>query len=133
VIVADVNLLMYFFVEGELTATAEAVYARTSVWMAPVLWRSEMLNVLNGYVRRGTLSLEGAVDIFQSAEEIVIIPVEEQRPEDVLRLSTTSRCTAYDCEYVALAQQLRIPLVTADGAVLRAFPETAVSPQAYVA
>jgi predicted nucleic acid-binding protein len=44
-----------------------------------------------------------------------------------LELAVRSKCTAYDCEYVTLAQDLGVPLVTADKQILRAFPKTAVS------
>jgi predicted nucleic acid-binding protein len=33
-----------------------------------------------------------------------------------------SALSAYDCEFVALAQQLQITLVTADRAIVKAFP-----------
>jgi predicted nucleic acid-binding protein len=46
----------------------------------------------------------------------------------VLELTQRSLCSAYDCEYVALAVQLRTKLVTADKQVLQAFPEVAVPP-----
>lgn len=36
-----------------------------------------------------------------------------------------SDCTAYDCEFVALAMQLGTKLVTADKKLLRSFPEHA--------
>ncbi|MDJ0588832.1 MAG: hypothetical protein QNJ72_02395 [Pleurocapsa sp. MO_226.B13] len=38
-----------------------------------------------------------------------------------------SKCSAYDCEYVALARQLEIDLVTADRKILAEFPSTAIS------
>jgi predicted nucleic acid-binding protein len=36
-------------------------------------------------------------------------------------------CSAYDCEFVALVQDIGVPLVTVDRQVLRAFPNVAIS------
>jgi predicted nucleic acid-binding protein len=52
--------------------------------------------------------------------------------ERIIKLVLASDCTAYDCEYVALAQDLGVPLVTADKQVLRAFPKIAVSLEKFV-
>jgi len=52
--------------------------------------------------------------------------------QQVLGLAIRSRCSAYDCEFVALAQDLRVPFVTADRQVLVAFPSIAVSPTDFV-
>ena len=52
--------------------------------------------------------------------------------ERIIKLVLASDCSAYDCEYVALAQDLGVPLVTADKQVLRAFPKTAVSLEKFV-
>ena len=49
--------------------------------------------------------------------------------ERVLDLVASSPCSAYDCEYVALAEELAVPLVTSDRQVLRAFSGLAVSPK----
>jgi predicted nucleic acid-binding protein len=38
-----------------------------------------------------------------------------------------SDCSAYDCEFVALAKRLNSPLITADKKVLKAFPEFATT------
>lgn len=53
--------------------------------------------------------------------------------KDVLRLVEESHCSAYDCEFVALAHSLGVPLVTSDGKVLREFPAVACSPAAFCA
>ena len=45
----------------------------------------------------------------------------------VLRLAAGSGCSAYDCEFVALAQDLNIPPVTVDRQVLGAFPKETLS------
>jgi hypothetical protein len=46
--------------------------------------------------------------------------------------AASSKCSAYDCEFVALAQDLSVPLVTSDQKILTAFPETAVSPDDFL-
>jgi predicted nucleic acid-binding protein len=43
----------------------------------------------------------------------------------VMLLVKDSDCSAYDCEFVALARQLGASFVTMDGKLLRAFPEIA--------
>ena len=46
---------------------------------------------------------------------------------DVLALVRKSDCSAYDCEFVALAARLGIELVTMDKKLLRGFAGDAVS------
>ena len=55
----------------------------------------------------------------------MIVREEVVRSERVLQLVASSRCSAYDCECVAAAQQLGVPLITADRALLEAFPAVA--------
>ncbi len=50
----------------------------------------------------------------------------------VLRLVASSTCSAYDCEFVALAEDLGVHLVTVDRQVLGRFPAIAVSLRAFV-
>jgi predicted nucleic acid-binding protein len=45
----------------------------------------------------------------------------------VLELVRDSDCSAYDCEFVALAMSLGVTLVTMDTKLLRAFPKVAVA------
>lgn len=44
------------------------------------------------------------------------------------QLANTSGCSAYDCEFVALAKDVEVSLVTADKKLLNAFPQTTISP-----
>ena len=52
---------------------------------------------------------------------------------EVLRIVEKSRLSAYDCEFVALAAALSVSLVTADKAVLKAFPGVALTMDAFLA
>ncbi len=49
-----------------------------------------------------------------------------------MRLISESNCSAYDCEFVALAQQLDVSLITLDRRILREFPNVAVAPAEFV-
>ena len=50
----------------------------------------------------------------------------------VFGVASASRLSAYDCEFVALASVLSVPLVTADKAVLKAFPKQALTMEAFL-
>lgn len=51
----------------------------------------------------------------------------EVHSREVMELVRDSECSAYDCEFVALAERLGAKLVTMDKKVLKAFPKRAVS------
>jgi predicted nucleic acid-binding protein len=133
VIVADTNLIAYLLIPGESTALAEQVLARDSHWTAPFLWRSELRNVLALSLRQGHLSLEQAHQRMALAESLLEGREFPVASAPVLRLASSSRCSAYDCEFVALAEESGVPLVTSDRRVLQAFPGVAVSPERFVA
>lgn len=73
------------------------------------------------------LTLDEALRRMQRAETLMQGKEYEVSSAQALSLAASSRCSAYDCEFVALAQNLAVPLVTSDGQVLSAFPTTAVS------
>ena len=126
-IVVDTNVVAYLLLPGPHTALADDLLIEQPEWAAPPLWRSEWRNVLAGYLRRGVLDLDQALALQQQAELLVIRHEEPVSSQAVLQLVASSRCSAYDCEFVAAALQLRVPLVTADRAVLAAFPDVARS------
>ena len=127
-IVADTNLLIYLYAQGQRTAESEAVLQRDPSWAVPLLWRSEFRNVLIGLVRKQVLSLETVSAIVEEAERWLTGHEYSVISHQVLSLAGQSGCSAYDCEFVALAQDLRVPLVTTDRQVLKAFPTIAISP-----
>lgn len=54
------------------------------------------------------------------------------RPSGVLQCVAQSNRSSYDCEFVALALDLGLKLVTTDGPVVREFPAVAVHLRDYV-
>jgi predicted nucleic acid-binding protein len=126
VIVVDTNVLAYLYLPSEYTAQAEALLERDPQWAAPVLWRSEFRNILAGYIRRSTLTFEQARDIQAEAENLLSGAEHDVDSQRVLELVRDSDCSAYDCEFVALAMKLGVALVTMDAKLLRAFPERAL-------
>lgn len=123
-IVVDTNVIAYLFIPGDYSAAARNAYLHDPQWCAPQLWRSEFRNMLALYLRKKLLSLDTALDLAREAEAL-LEPREFRVPAAaVLPLAAASRCSAYDCEFVALAQQLQTLLVTSDKQVLMAFPET---------
>jgi predicted nucleic acid-binding protein len=127
VIVVDSNILAYLYLPGEFTEAAEALLLREPEWAAPPLWRSEFRNILTGYVRRGMLTLEQACNLQAEAEALLDGFEFEVNSREVLQLTQNSDCSAYDCEFVALAKQLDTQLLTMDKKVLKAFPQRAVA------
>jgi len=132
-IVADTNLLIYLYVQGQRTDESEVVLRRDALWAVPLLWRSEFRNSLIGLVRAHALQLDDALAMIDEAERWLTGREYSVLSRQVLTLASRSGCSAYDCEFVALAQDLEVPLVTTDRQVLKAFPTIAVSPSAFTA
>lgn len=126
-IVVDTNLIGYLFLSSEGSLPAEEVMIKDMEWVAPLLWRSDLRNVLAYYLRRDLLTVSEAYQIMEEAIQMMRGGEYEVTWLHVLNLVATSSCSAYDCEFVALAQELQVPLVTADKQILAQFPETAVS------
>lgn len=131
-IVVDTNIIAYFHIAGERSHQVERLFAMDSDWYAPVLWKSEFRNVLSHYLRRGLLKLDEILIIIQQAEKLLRDNEYEISSAHIMQLIHSSNCSAYDCEFVALAQYLDIPLLTADKQILREFPDTAKSLDAFV-
>lgn len=126
-IVVDSNVLLYLYLPVELTAQAEKLLTTDPEWVAPRLWRSEVRNVLSLYIRKKIITFEQAYRIQTSAETLLADREFDLPSHEVLQLASRSSCSAYDCEFVALAKLLHTKLVTADQQILAQFPETAVS------
>jgi predicted nucleic acid-binding protein len=130
-IVVDTNQIAYLLIGGDLTDAVRRVFVKDPAWAVPLLWRSEFRSILAQYIRRQELSLSQARRMQQMAEELLAGREHLIGSDRILRLVEQSGCSAYDCEFVALAKELHLPLITSDRQILGEFPEVAVSPGAF--
>lgn len=126
-IVADTNVLAYLLLPYEVSPQADALFKRDPEWVVPVLWRSEFRNLLAGYLRRKALTFDEILRVQAEAEALVAGNEHEVDSRRVLELVRDSQCSAYDCEFVALAARLGAKVVTMDAKVLKAFPQHTIS------
>ena len=126
-IVADTNIISYLFLPTDYSVKASQLYRTDPYWVAPELWRSEFRNVLALYLRQNIISLTEALALQEEAESLMADREFTLPSVAVMNLVASSNCSAYDCEFVALARQLSVKLVTQDKKLLREFPETAIS------
>lgn len=131
-IVVDTNVISYFYITSEYSELAERLFLKTPSWSAPLLWRSEFRNVLMEYARKGIITLPDAIQIFEAASDLFQGNEYAVNSSQVMILSMHSGCSAYDCEFVNLAQDLGVPLVSMDKKILQNFQDTAVSIQEYL-
>lgn len=125
-IVVDSNVIAYCWLNGERTALVHRLRRLDPDWHAPVLWRSELRNILTGYRRDGSLDTSQVHRIMAAAEAGLAGREHHLPSEQVFRVTELSRLSAYDAEFVALAKTLGARLVTEDRAILAAFPQLAV-------
>ncbi len=132
-IVVDTNVIGYLYLTSKWSEQAELALLKDPLWAAPLLWRSELRNVLALYIRRRMLGLEASQGIMEEATSLMLGREYEVASAHVLSLAAASGCSAYDCEFVALAQDLGVPLVTVDRRILREFPDSAVALEQFAA
>ena len=127
-IVADTNLVAYLLIEGDRTPIARQVYTRDPDWRLPPLWRSEFLNVLATSVRAGVLTHEQAQGAWSAGKRRFADAEVEPGGEAVLAAALKRGISAYDAQFVVVAERLSARLVTSDRRLTAACPERAVSP-----
>ncbi len=129
-VVVDANIIAALVLEQEHSDEARQVWEMDPDWCAPPLWASELRSILAKYVKAGLLPARHAGPTMAVARRVVLPErTLESGDDEVLALAAKSGCSTYDCEYIAVAQELRLPLVTLNKQVLKAFPDIAVRPK----
>lgn len=93
---------------------------------APALLRIEAANVLRTIAARKDVSAQQARELFlllQTAP-VTIVDADDALERRALELALTLRHPVYDCVYLALAERMDRPLITADKRFLRSVADT---------
>ena len=131
-IVADANLVAYYYLPGPLQPLAQKIIQKDPIWLVPPILVSEFRNILLGFVRRNHLHKKDAIELAVRVELVFSQRTKGISSAEVMDLACISGCSAYDAEYVALAEMMGVKLVTNDKPLLHAFPKIAVSLENYL-
>ena len=131
-IVVDTNIIAYFYIPTKYSEQTELLLQMEPKWAAPVLWKSEFRNVLSGYLRKKLFDINTIISILDEAENLLSDQEYQISSLSVMNLVSQSDCSAYDCEFVALAEHLNTKLITQDKQILNAFPQIAFSLETYL-
>lgn len=131
-IVVDTNIIAYLFISGERSQQAEQLLSRDPHWASPILWRSEFRSILSRYLRKNILNINETLLIIQQAEALLAGKEYQVSSAHVIKLLCAGNCSAYDYEFVALAQHLNTHLITADKKILKEFPDIVKSVDSYL-
>ena len=118
-IVVDASALAKALVERSSSARAVRRRLAGETLTAPALVDAEVLSVLRGLHRRGTLAADAAT---RTVSLLAAMPLQRVPMPAQLRRAWQLRqnYSAYDAFYVALAELLDCPLVTSDARLSRA-------------
>lgn len=118
-IVVDANVLVYRYVHGPFTRSAQALLNQDADWRVPRLWRYEFVNALVTMLRNNLLNEHDALSAWTSADED-LAPRESSIAQDqVLARAAQYRISGYDAQYIALAELMSLQCVTADKPLAR--------------
>jgi predicted nucleic acid-binding protein len=131
-IVVDTNIISYLLIPNDTyNPLAEAIYQKDSRWSSPLLWRYEFMSVLSIYLRKDLMDVASCKSVYKEAMDLVISgPISNS--DAVFNIVQQSSLSSYDFEFVALAMQTGLPLITEDKKILREFPDVAFSMKTYV-
>jgi predicted nucleic acid-binding protein len=133
-IAVDTNILIYYMIEGEKTGLARKIRERDPEWVIPPLWKHEFINVL-AVIHMQKKKQGKDFSQYQSVwDDALMLFSESETPVDMSRaldIAVKNGISGYDAQFIATADDLDVKLVTADKELLRKFPETAVSMEAF--
>lgn len=96
-IVVDTSVIASLWVPNDMEELVYQVLKKDPDWVAPVLWRSELRNVLALYLRKHILDFSTVLQSMQEAEQLMQSNAYEVNSTQVLQFVHHSGCSSYDC------------------------------------
>jgi len=131
-IVADSNLIAYLLIPGDNSSLADEVFLKDTDWAVPLLCKSELRNILTLYMRHEGMSLRQAQMTMEKAEALWRNREYAVPSDAVLEMTSQHRISAYDGEFVVLAQHFGVPFVTFDKPLRKTFPNIAITAEDFL-
>ena len=131
-IVVDTNIIVYLWLPCKLTDLAEKLLKKDGHWVSPILWKSEFRNVVSLFYRKKQITYDQAIEVILNAEDQLAGFEYTVSSLSIMGKVKVSKCTAYDCEYIALAEALDCNLITNDKKILKNFSTTAIGLKKFV-
>lgn len=125
-IVVDTNVIAYLLIDGERTEQARNLWQADPDWRVPPLWRAEFLSVLSTSVRAGVIEEQEALLLWRRATALLGEGEVEPGGEAVLTRSLRDGLSAYDAQFVAVAESLGVRFITNDQKILRQRRDVAI-------
>ena len=131
-IVVDTNIIAYMTFSTPYSPIVSALYQKDPVWEAPLLWKSEFLNVLALHYRKGLVPYHEGLNALDFAERLIGSREHRVPAKAVIDAVVDSTCSSYDCEFIVLAKRLETRLVTYDKNIISQFPDIALTAEAFL-
>jgi predicted nucleic acid-binding protein len=125
-IVVDSTIITFLFLEGELTELVKELHRIDSEWISPPILNHEMLNIL-AVVGIEDQAIAPMEQIWRDMRALLGSRQQVPDPLRSLHLAIELEVSGYEAQYVALAQQLDIPLVTEEQRLLKHLPDLCLS------
>ncbi len=131
-IVVDTNIIASMTFPTQYSAGVSSLHEKNSIWEAPIRWKTEFVNVLSFFYRKGLIDYKEGLDALDFAERLIGSREHQVAPKAVLDTTLHSTCSAYDAELIVLARHLNTALITYNETLLKQFPDFALTPEDYV-
>lgn len=130
-IVVDASVVAFLMVEGDLTPQARELFRIDPDWITPPIVNHELLNILAAL---GSAELDsGPVEtVWRETRALLGQRQKVPDPSRSLQLAVELGVTGNEGQYLALAESLKLPLITEEERLCRLVPERTRSITAFL-